>query len=243
MRVRRSDLVRSLLRTFAVQGSWNYRSFLAAGMAYCLLPLLRRVHAGDPERLREAVERHQEPFNAHPYLAPMAVGALARMEAEGRGAEEIGRARRAMSGPLGAAGDGMVWAGWRPACLLAAVAAFTLGAGPSTAVLLFLLLYNAGHVVLRAWAFRRGWKDGPRAAAMLSGPGWRRLSAGLSRGAALLAGAAAALLAPAVVPGIGATLPAAAAVLAVAAGFFRPEAMGRAAPALAAAALAATVLL
>lgn len=240
MRVRRSDLVRALARTFSVQGSWNYGGYLAGGLAYCLLPLLRRIHAGDPERLREAVERHLRPFNAHPYLAPLAVGALARMEAEGRAGEEIDRARRALGGPLGAAGDRLIWAGWRPACLLAAVAAHTLGAGPWTAVLLFLSLYNAGHVALRAWAFRRGWLEGPRAAARLSGRGWRRLSRGLNGAAGALAGIAAGLLAVWGLPGAvaaGPTGPAVAVAAATAAGLRWPEAAGRAAPAMAAAAL------
>lgn len=245
MKVRRSDLVRSFLRCFAVQGSWNYRDFLAGGLAYCLLPLLRRVHAGHPEALREAVSRHLRPFNAHPYLAAMAVGALARMERDGAGDEEIRRVRRALVGPLGAAGDRMVWTGWRPLCLLAAVAVYTLGAGPWTAVLLFLSLYNAGHLVLRAWAFRRGWRDGPRAAALLSGPGWRRLSAGLARGAGALAGGVAALLALHLAPVDGAAAlggGALAAVLAFAAGLRWPSPVGRAAAPLAGAALALAVL-
>lgn len=238
MRVRAPDLARTFARTFAVQGSWNYAGFQAAGLAYCLLPLLRRVHAGHPERLREAVERHLQPFNAHPYLTPLAVGALARMEAEGRDGDEIDRARRALAGPLGAAGDRLVWAGWRPACLLTAVAGYTLGAGPWTAVLLFLSLYNAGHLLLRAWALRRGWVEGPRAAARLSGPGWRRLSTALNGAAGVLAGGAAALVAVAALPGTGVAWPAAAVVVGATAGLRWPEAAGRVAPALAAAALA-----
>lgn len=242
MKVRRSDLIRSFLRTFAVQGSWNYASFLGGGLAYCLLPLLRRIHAGHPEGLRNAVDRHLEPFNAHPYLAPMAVGALARLEAEGREGEEIARARRAMTGPLGAAGDRMVWAGWRPACLLAAVAVHTLGAGPWTAVLLFLSLYNTGHLSLRTWAFRRGWREGPRVAAQLSGPGWRRLSGGLARLSAVLAGTAATLVMLAAAPSTGVWMGAGAVMLGAGAGLRWPDVAGRAAPALAAAALAAAVL-
>jgi len=242
VRVRRSDLAHAFLRCFAVQGSWNYRSFLAGGLAYALLPLLRRVHAGHPEALREAVERHLRPFNAHPYLAPMAVGALARMERDGAEGEEIRRVRRALIGPLGAAGDRMVWTGWRPTCLLAAVAAYTLGAGPWAAVLLFLSLYNAGHLVLRAWAFRRGWRDGPRAAALLSGPGWRRVSRGLAGAAGGLSGAAAALVALQAVPGAGPAVVAGAALAGLGTGLRWPSAGGRAAAPLAAAALAAAVL-
>lgn len=241
VRVRSWDLIRSFIRSFAVQGSWNYRSFLAGGLAYCLLPLLRRIYAGDPVALRDAVRRHLAPFNAHPYLAPMAVGALARMEARGEDDEKIRRARRALTGPLGAAGDRMVWTGWRPACLLAAVAAHTLGAAPWTAVLLFLSLYNVGHLSLRAWALRRGWTEGPRAASRLSGSGWRGLSTRLSGLASVLAGAAAVLMAFELAPGSGPAA-AGAGVIGTMAGFRWPRVGGRAAVALAAAAVAAAVL-
>ena len=49
---------------------------------------------------------------------------------------------------------------WRPACLLVAIAAFGVGLGPIWSVILFLATYNAGHIAIRVWGFRRGWKDG-----------------------------------------------------------------------------------
>lgn len=168
MSVRRSDLWTAWLRTFAVQGGWNYRTLVGSGVAYALLPVLRRVHAGDPVRMRRATRDHLEAFNAHPYLAPLAVGALARAEHDGVGRETIRRFRRALSGPLGSVGDRAVWSRWQPFCVLSALAAW-LGAGvsPWGAVFLFLTVYNAGHVALRAWAFRAGWRDGLRVAEVL----------------------------------------------------------------------------
>lgn len=161
MTVRRSDLWSAWFRSFAVQGSWNYRTLLGSGVAYALLPVLRRVHAGDPVEMGRALEDHLGAFNAHPYLAPLAVGALARAESEREDREKIRRFRRALSGPLGSLGDRVVWSRWRPFCVLLALAAW-LGAGvsPGAATLLFLGLYNAGHVALRAWAFRAGWSEG-----------------------------------------------------------------------------------
>lgn len=160
MKPLRQDLVTAWWRTFAVQGSWNYRTMIGGGMAFAMLPLLRRIYAGDPVRLSEAVTRHLGEFNSNPYLAGMAVGALARAEFEGEGAERVERFRAALRGPLGTVGDRLIWASWRPACLLVAIAAFGLGLGPIWSVLLFLATYNAGHIAIRVWGFRRGWKDG-----------------------------------------------------------------------------------
>ena len=50
MKPLRQDLVAGWWRTFAVQGSWNYRTMIGGGMAFAMLPLLRRIYAGDPVR-------------------------------------------------------------------------------------------------------------------------------------------------------------------------------------------------
>lgn len=194
MRPRRSDFLRAFLRCFAIQGSWNYRTYLAGGLAYALLPLLRRIHAGDPVGRRRSLESHLSGFNGHPYLAPLAVGALARAEHEGRPLEETDRFRTALAGPLGAVGDRLVWTGWRPACLAGALGGYALGLG-LWAPVLFLLLYNAGHVGLRLWAFLRGWRRGRAVAAELSGTELRRAARVLSGASVLLLGGCAVLLA------------------------------------------------
>lgn len=156
----RSRFTSAFLRGFAIQGSWNYRTLVGGGLAYAMLPLLTYVHAGDPVGLRRSLERNASPFNGHPYLCGVAVGALARLEHDGHDAERIARFRTALAGPLGALGDRAVWAGWRPFCVLMAMAAFALGMSAGEAVLLFLITYNAGHLWLRQWAFRRGWSAG-----------------------------------------------------------------------------------
>lgn len=227
-----SDFARSFLRCFAVQASWNHRTQIAGGLCYAMLPLLRRIHGGDPEGLREALARHLEPFNAHPYLAPLAVGALARLEATGADPERIEGSRRALSAPLGAAGDRLVWSGWRPFCLLIALAAYSLGFAVGASVLLFLILYNVGHVALRAWAFRAGWSEGPKAVQRLAGPVADRAGRLLVGATALLAGGVGVLVAVRVLGASAATHAVAASAAAVVAlgVWTRPEIAGRLAP-------------
>ncbi len=151
---------RAFLRSLAIQGSWNERTMLGSGFAYALLPVLRHRHLGRPERLREAVRRHGEHFNAHPYLAALALGAVARMEADGVDPEEIRRFKGALRGPLGALGDRLVWAGILPLTLLLAILGWLLGLPPAGVVILFLVPYNAAHVLLRTWGFRAGLREG-----------------------------------------------------------------------------------
>lgn len=228
MKMERSRLIRSFLRSFAIQGSFNDRTYQAGGLVYAMLPLLERAYGGDPVGLREAIERHLSRFNAHPYLAPMAVGALARMEAEGADPSSIEGFRGAMTGALGAAGDRAVWSGWRPFCLLLGLLAFSLGAGPWSAVLIFLGPFTAGHLAIRIWAFHRGWTRGREAPAALASPFWKRTPEWLARGSLVLAGAVAVGLAE---PLGGAALPEASAALAAGVlaslGSLRPDTSGR----------------
>jgi len=110
-------------------------------------------------------------FNAHPYLAAVAVGALARAELDGEPPERIERFRTALCGPLGSVGDRLVWAGWLPFCSLASLAIFGLGGGTWQVVGFFLVLYNAGHFALRIWGLNTGWNHGLRVASALANPG------------------------------------------------------------------------
>lgn len=156
---RRGRLGGVFLRSFAIQGSWNFETLVGYGFAFALLPLLRVVYRDRPDALAAAIGRHAQLFNSHPYLAPIALGAVARLEAEERPADVIERFKAAVRGALGGLGDRLVWAGWRPVCILGALALLLAGAPWWLAVGGFLLVYNLGHVALRMWAFRIGWVE------------------------------------------------------------------------------------
>jgi mannose PTS system EIID component len=179
------------VRQLAVQASWNYELLLGTGIGFSLEPALRRLPGGrEGEAYRAAMARQSAYFNAHPYLTAVAVGSLARAELERAPAGQIERFRTALCGPLGSVGDRLVWAGWLPFCSLLALAAFGVGAGPTAVLLIFLGLYNVGHIGLRVWGLRVGWKHGMRVASALANPVLRHGPNYIARAAALLAGIA-----------------------------------------------------
>lgn len=178
------------LRSFLVQGSWNYRSLIGPGFAYALLPALRRLYRDRPEDFRSAVVRHEELFNCHPYLSGLALGAVARMEEEGDSPQVISRFKIAIRGSLGTLGDRLIWAGWRPVCALATLTLLLLGAPWWIAVGFFLVAYNAGHLALRVWGFRLGYRYGKAVAERLRRAPLRETQHFLATTGALLVGAA-----------------------------------------------------
>ena len=178
-------------RLLAIQGSWNYESLIGNGIGFCVEPALRQLPGGvRGAAFKAAMTRQSAYFNAHPYLAAVAVGALARTELSGVPADRIERFRTALCGPLGSVGDRLVWAGWLPFCSLIALLCFGLGAPPTVILVLFLVLYNVGHLALRAWGLHVGWTLGLGVAPALGSSVLRQGPMHVARAAAATAGVA-----------------------------------------------------
>jgi mannose PTS system EIID component len=178
-------------RTLAIQGSWNYETLIGNGIGFCVEPALRKLPGGvHGTAFKAAMARQSAYFNAHPYLASVAVGALARVELSGVPPNHIERFRTALTGPLGSVGDRLVWAGWLPFCSLVALSCFGLRMSPMYVLLTFLVLYNAGHLALRVWGLHVGWTRGLGVASALANPVLRQGPAHLARAAAATAGVA-----------------------------------------------------
>ncbi|MBW3533798.1 MAG: PTS system mannose/fructose/sorbose family transporter subunit IID [Gemmatimonadetes bacterium] len=156
----------AFLRSFTIQGSWNYHTMMGGGFAFALLPVLRRLRR-DRQELEKALARHVEHFNTHPYLSGIALGAVARLEADGSDPALVGRFKVAIKGPLGGLGDNLVWAAWLPTTMLLGLVLWAVGAPPWVAVVVFLALYNVGHLGLRLWGFDVGLREGTEVAGRL----------------------------------------------------------------------------
>lgn len=149
----------ALLRLFAVQASYTYERMLGIGVGHASAPLLRDVLSSRSARAKhEAVARSADFFNSHPYLAGVAVGAEVKAEEDGESGEVITRLRRALSGPLGALGDQLVWAGWVPALIgIALAAASWVGIW---AIPFVVVLHNVLRYRVMSWGLDLGLREG-----------------------------------------------------------------------------------
>lgn len=180
----------ALVRLYGIQANWNYERMIGVGMGWSASPLLAELLERDRARHSEAVARSAEFFNCNPNLAGLAVGALSRAELEGVPGAQVQRLRTALSGPLGALGDRLFWAGLVPFLSGLALGLVALGAGLA-GVLVLLVAYNVVRALVTWWALRTGLREGmqvgtavgrswlPRAADAIGAP------AGLAVGAAL----------------------------------------------------------
>ena len=179
---------RALLRLNSLQASYTYERMQGVGIAVAEEPLLESL-AADPERARAARGRSAQYFNAHPFLAGAAVGALAKAELDGQPAERILRLRTALSGPLGALGDQLFWAGIVPAVMGFALIAVARGAGLGI-VALAVLGYNVLRMLVTWWGLRVGLQHGLQVAHAISESRLPAMAAHAGGFAALVVGAA-----------------------------------------------------
>jgi PTS system mannose-specific IID component len=189
----------AFLRSFLIQGSWNYHTMLGSGFAFSMLPGLRKLYGAEPKAMEASLERHLEHFNAHPYLAGVALGAALKLEADGADPETVRRFKLAVRGPLGSLGDALVWAAWLPGASVLALALYWMGLPGWWAAAVFLVVYNVGHLGLRLWGFRVGLSEGRMVGRRLEQVNFARWTARLKAAVALLLG----LLVGAVLAGDG----------------------------------------
>jgi mannose/fructose/N-acetylgalactosamine-specific phosphotransferase system component IID len=204
----------ALYRLLGVQASWTYERMAGIGVGHAAAPLLRELYRDrDVVERRAAVARSAEYFNSHPYLAGVAVGAVVRAESDGVSGPVISRLRTALSGPLGALGDQLVWAGEVPALMGLALAAVpVLG---WIVVPLVLVVHNVLRVRLTLWGLDLGLHEGLQVGAALERSWLPRAAGEAQRVAAFAVGlgvpvAAGWLLEPVGSPAMLATLAAAA---------------------------------
>ena len=163
-------------RSLPIQAAFNPETLQGAGFACALLPHLRRVHGPAAGERAAALA---SAFNANPYLATYALGAIVR--AEGREPpERIERFLHLVRGPLGALGDALFWGTARPALFVPAALAVVAGA-PWWLAVVALVAFNALAFAARVTGACTGLASGLDVAARL-GSSWIRRSPAFLRG-------------------------------------------------------------
>jgi mannose/fructose/N-acetylgalactosamine-specific phosphotransferase system component IID len=164
------------LRATYIMAVWNFERMLNIGFAYSLLPVLRRLYR-DKEQRAQALTRHLQFFNTHPYFASYILGLIIAKEeqlaqnllqktAEERATaeKEIQTIKTSLMGPLGALGDTFFWTTVRPFLALIAVMVVILNIPQGNIAVLgpvfFVVCYNVGHIYIRFGGVFQGYKLG-----------------------------------------------------------------------------------
>ena len=157
-KIRRSVMWRSMF----LQGSWNYERMQNGGWAYSLIPALKKLYPSGDEA-KEALKRHLEFFNTHPYVAAPIIGVTLALEEERANGGDIDDAaiqgvKVGMMGPLAGIGDPVFWFTVRP--IVGAIAASLAVGGSIIAPLFFFIVWNAIRIAFLWYTQEFGYKSG-----------------------------------------------------------------------------------
>jgi PTS system mannose-specific IID component len=155
--------LRIYLRSFLLQASWNFEKLQNLGFYYMILPGLRSIYGPDiPEDVRR---QHTDYFNTHPYFAPLVAATTLRLEEESRAGAtpsvDAETYKNMVMAPFAAMGDALFWGGVRP--LAALIGLLIASQGSLWAPVVFLLIYNLPHLLLRGGGLVLGYVQELRA--------------------------------------------------------------------------------
>ena len=180
----KKDRISVWLRSTFLQGSWNYERMQNGGWAFAMIPAIKRLYKTKEERA-EALKRHLEFFNTHPYVASPVIGvtlALEEERANGAPIEDktIQGVKVGMMGPLAGIGDPVFWFTVRP--ILGALGASLAMTGNILGPIIFFLAWNIIRMAFMWYTQEFGYKAGSRISDDLSGS----LLQDITKGASIL---------------------------------------------------------
>ncbi|MFZ2624217.1 MAG: PTS mannose transporter subunit IID [Propionibacterium sp.] len=175
----RRDYISTYVRSSFMLGSFNFERFQAIGVAVALIPTIRRFYQRKEDQA-EALKRHLEFFNTHPWIASPIFGVVAAMEEQRAKGEpiadsDITNVKIGLMGPLAGVGDPIFWGTARP--VLAALGASLALNGSILGPLLFFVGINIIRIAMRWYGFRFGYERGTAIVTDLGGGQLRKLTA------------------------------------------------------------------
>lgn len=157
------DIRSVFLRSNLFQGSWNFERMQALGFCFSMVPAIRRLYPENNDERRQAIKRHLEFFNTHPYVAAPVLGVTLAMEEQRANGAPIDDAaingiKVGLMGPLAGVGDPIFWGTVRP--VFAALGAGIAMSGSLLGPLLFFILFNLVRLLTRYYGVAYGYRKG-----------------------------------------------------------------------------------
>ena len=162
--VTKSDLRTIFWRSFCHEASYNAERQQALGFAFTLTKLLKKLYKDDKEAYVEACKRHTEFFNLTVQITNFVVGIVTALEEKNAKSQDknmgptISAVKSALMGPLAPIGDTFFWGCFR--IVAASVGATLALKGNLLGPVLFVLMFNIPHLLVRWYGLTLGYKLG-----------------------------------------------------------------------------------
>jgi fructoselysine and glucoselysine-specific PTS system IID component len=168
--INKADIRRLFVRSMALEANFNFETWQNTGFAYSIIPVLKRLYP-DKETMSLALKRHLQFFNTAPHGSTLIIGMTAAMEEQNSrdknfDAESISAVKLGLMGPLAGVFDSLFWGTLR--VIAAGVGTSLALSGNILGPILFLLIFNVPHLILRYNLTFIGYNQGNRFLQQLS---------------------------------------------------------------------------
>jgi fructoselysine and glucoselysine-specific PTS system IID component len=166
----RRDLRYIFWRSMLLEANFNFETWQNTGFAFALLPVLKKFYPAR-EAMAAALQRHLQLFNTSTYGSTLILGLTAAMEEQNStdgefDAESINSVKLGLMGPLAGVFDSLFWGTLK--VIAAGVGTSLALKGNVLGVVLFILLFNVPHLLLRYQLTFIGYTAGTRFLMQLS---------------------------------------------------------------------------
>ena len=182
LKLTKKDRISVWIRSFFLQGSWNYERMQNGGWAFAMIPAIKRLYKTKEEQ-SAALKRHLEFFNTHPYVASPILGVTLALEEERANggdvdADAIRNLKTALMGPLAGIGDTVTQSLVK--VILLGVGIDMAKNGNPMGPILFVILFSVYAIGVSRFLFFRGYKLGKESVVkLLSGGMVKRVTESL----------------------------------------------------------------
>ena len=158
------DLRWMFIRSMALEANFNFETWQNTGFAFSMLPALKKLYP-DKEAMAAALQRHLQLFNTSTYGSTLIIGLTAAMEEQNSrdadfNSESINSVKLGLMGPLAGVFDSLFWGTLK--VIAAGVGTSLALKGHLSGAVLFILLFNVPHLLLRYQLTFIGYRAGTR---------------------------------------------------------------------------------
>jgi fructoselysine/glucoselysine PTS system EIID component len=149
--IAKSELRRVFWRSMLLEANFNFETMQNTGFAFAMLPALKKLYK-TKEAMAAALKRHLQLFNTSTYGCTLILGLAAAMEEQNSrdpefNDESINAVKSGLMGPLAGVFDSLFWGTLK--VIAAGVGTSLALKGHLSGAILFILLFNVPHLLLR----------------------------------------------------------------------------------------------
>ncbi len=164
IKIQKKDIIKVLLRSTFLQGSWNFERMQGLGFCFSILPIIKRLYNNNINERNKALKRHLEFFNTHPYMIGPILGIIIAMEEKKSNnlnkikSSSINNIKIGLMGPLAGIGDPIFWGTIRP--ILSALGAGLAIKGNIIGPIIFFFSFNIIRLSTLYYGIHYGYNKG-----------------------------------------------------------------------------------